>query len=124
MATISIGEAMSLIDGILDKTAKEAETFMKSYIDEHADKGYKTGALVNSIYNEARGTRARAIGSRLHHAQFVDQGRREITKAPGYMQYYDTKLKRWVKTHHVNKMDGIHFIDETAKHIENTGIKL
>lgn len=129
MATVSIGEAMSLIDGILDKVAKEAETYMKDYIRKNTKDA--TGKLEGSIYNEARGSNARAIGSALDYAQFVDQGRGPVKAkhktakgGEGYLRFEIPRGGEVFYRHEVKEAKGIHFIDATAKHIESMAIKL
>lgn len=129
MASISIGEAMSLVNGILDNVAKEAETFMKGYIRDNTKDA--TGKLEASIYNVARGTDARAIGSKLDYAKYVDEGRGPVKAkhttakgGPGYLRFEIPRGGEVFYRREVKKADGIHFIDETAKHIENMPIKL
>lgn len=129
MATISIGEAMSLINGILDKVANEAEQYMKDYIDGHTKDA--TGALRDSIYNVKRGENARAIGSKLSYAQYVNNGRGPVKAkhktakgGPGYLRFEIPRGGEVFYRHEVKAAKGIHFIEETAKHIGNMPIKL
>lgn len=126
MATYTIGEMISALDGLLDKVAEEAQSYMKGYIAQNANQGYQTGALAESIDIEPRGKLARSIGTSLKsktsgrvYGEFVDKGRGPVTKDPGLLQYYDPKLGRWVRTHHVNGMSGIGFIDATKEHLES-----
>lgn len=130
MATYTIGEAMSLIKGYLDKVSADAETYMRSYIKKNATRGYATDTLADSINTEKLSESTRSVGSSLKsksgftYGLAVDKGRRPITKDPGFLQYYDPVHGRWVKTHHVDKMDGINFVQETKDYIERTHIPL
>ena len=128
---MTIDAAMSLLRGYLDRVAADAESYMKSYIRENANQGYATGALADSIDTRKISEIAVGIGSSLRsrtsgkvYGQFVDKGRGPITKTDGFLQYYDPKLGRWVKTHHVQGMAGIGFIEATADHVRHTHIGL
>lgn len=127
MATYTIHEAISRLEGLLDRVAEDAQTYMKEYITQNANQGYQTGALAESIDIEPRGEDARSVGTSLKsktsgqvYGAFVDKGRGPITKDPGFLQYYDPKFGRWVRTHHVNGMRGIGFIAATKRHLETT----
>lgn len=130
MATLTLREAMTRISQYLDKVAARAEGYMKSYVAANANKGYQTGALAASIDTQTIGDNARSVGTSLRsksghvYGAYVDKGRGPITKTDGYMQYYDPKLGRWVKTRHVNGMEGIGFIQATKEYIESTHIPL
>ena len=131
MATYTLNEAIKRIDTYIDKVAEEAKVYMSDYIRANADKGYQTGALANSINIEKPSADTRSVGSSLRdekngrvYGHYVDKGRGEIKKTDGYMQYYDPKYGKWVKTHHVKAMKGINFIEATANHIKSTNIPL
>ena len=127
----TIDQMIAKIDGYIDKVAEEAKTYMSDYISNHANQGYQTGELARSIDIEKPSENTRSVGSSLRnpktgkvYGNYVDKGRGPITKTDGYMQYYDPKLGRWVKTHHVRGMKGIDFISATAKHLKSTKIPL
>ncbi len=59
----------------------------------------------------------------MEYAKYVNKGRGEVhAKNAPYLQYYDTKLGRWVRTKSVGPMNGIDFISETAAHLKNIGL--
>lgn len=126
MATFTIGEAMSRIPKLLDKAAAEAKRYMVSYINEHADRGYATGELAGSIYVEKRGDSARAVGSAVKHAKYVNKGRGPVkAKNPsGRLHYYDPVVGAWMHPKEVGPMSGINFIEATKTHLENTYFSL
>lgn len=126
---MTIDQAISRLDNYLDKVSKEAEEFMKDYIETNANKGYATGALKASINTLTVSPTSRSVGSSLRskssgkvYGHFVDKGRGEIRGK--YMKYYDTKAGKWITTTHVSAMDGIDFIDATRKHIQSKKIPL
>ena len=126
MATFTLSEAIARIPMILDVAAADAQSYMKQYIRDNAKKGYSKGTLANSIEIDRRSESERAVGTDVEYAYYVDQGRREISGK--FMSWYDPKFpiakkkgknEGWVYTHHVDKMDGIHFIDATKAYLES-----
>ena len=73
MATYTIGEAMSRIPKLLEKASAEAKRYMAEYIEANAKNS--THTLSSSLFDEKRGDNARAVGSRLPYAKYVDGGR-------------------------------------------------
>lgn len=130
MADYTVNEVLARLDGYLDRVAEQARTHMQSYIATHANKGYQTGALASSIDVQPVGADTRSVGTSLRsrsgwvYGAFVDQGRGAITKTDGYLRYYDPKIGRWVRTKHVDKMDGIGFLQDTIRYLESTHIPL
>ena len=137
MATVTLSEAISLIEGYGDKVANMASSYMSEYIRSHATKGYATGKLAGSVAVEKRSADTWAVGPAdgkvgdHPYAAYVDQGRGPVhAKNPsGRLHYQDPIYGNpandfWMHPKSVDKMDGIHFIDATKDYIESTGIGL
>lgn len=120
MANLSLDEAISKIDGILDRVALEAQAYMKESIRTKADN--PTGALEKSIDIRNIGSNARGIGSSLSYAKFANDGR-------GPVRVKNKKYLHWVYPRpngqdffakEVGPAEGLHFIEDTAEHLRNT----
>lgn len=118
MATLTIDEAMSAVRGLLDKVAASAESYMKSYIDTHADN--PTGALSKSINTRKISDSARGVGSDLDYAKYADQGRGPVTvkRAKSLHWVYPRPNGQDFFRHSVGPAQGLHFIDKTAEFLE------
>lgn len=56
-----------------------------------------TGFLVSSIYNEDRGPLAKAIGSRLPYAYYLEFGTRKIAKRPAWIPAVERAIPKMLK---------------------------
>lgn len=130
MAELQLHGILTRLEGYLDRVAEHAQSYMQSYIWSHANQGYQTGALANSIDIQRVSDESRSVGTSLRsrsgyvYGEFVDRGRGGISKEDGYLHYYDPKLGRWVKTKHVNRMEGIGFIEATRHYLEGFNVPL
>lgn len=134
MATFTLSEAISLIEGYGEKVARHAAEYMSEYIRDNAKQGYATGALASSVTYEKRGADTWAVGPAdgevgVHpYAAYVDQGRGEVHPRPsnksGRLHYFDTKHNVWMHPTSVGPMKGITFIAATKKHLEDIGVGL
>lgn len=134
MASVTLSEAISLIEGYGEKVAKAAESYMSEYIRVHAKQGYATGALADSVAHERRSEGTWAVGPAdgavgdHPYAIYVDEGRGEVHPLPGNksgrLHYFDTKLNVWLSPEKTSEMKGIHFIEATKDYIEGLGVGL
>ena len=134
MATLTLSEAISRIEGYGEKVAKTAQSYMSEYIRANARQGYATGALADSVAYEQRSEDTWAVapadGKVGDHpyAYYVDKGRGEVHPKPtnptGRLHYYDPKIGAWVHPKQTAKMDGINFIEATKEYIEGLGVGL
>lgn len=110
------------LDDLLNRVASEAERYMRDYINRTADN--PTGRLAGSIYNESRGKRTRAIGSRLEYASYADQGRGPVSVRNKISLHwvYPRPSGQDFFAKSVGRAEGLHFIDKTKEHIENMNI--
>lgn len=124
MATLSLDEAMSAINGYLDKVAASAESYMKGYIKTHADN--PTGKLEGSINVRRISESARGVGSDLHYAKFADEGRgpvHPVNKKALKWEYPRPNGDIFIRAS-AGPAEGLHFIDKTAEFIEGEHISL
>jgi len=56
-----------------------------------------TGALVSSIYNESRGKYAKAIGSRLDYAYYLEFGTFKMAKRPSWIPAVERAIPKMLK---------------------------
>ena len=56
-----------------------------------------TGALVTSIYNESRGKYAKAIGSRLDYAYYLEFGTFKMAKRPSWIPAVERAIPKMLK---------------------------
>lgn len=126
MATFTLSEAISHIKGYGDKVAGIAQEYMSDYIEQHADKGYAEGNLKDSIKVTKIDDSTWAVGTDYYYGVYVDKGRGPVhAKNPsGRLHYYDPVVGAWMHPKKVGPMKGIHFIDETRKHLESLNIGL
>lgn len=137
MATFTLSEAISLVEGYGEKVARHAAEYMSEYIRDNAKRGYATGALASSVTYEKRGADTWAVGPAdgevgVHpYAAYVDRGRGPVhaKNQSGRLHYKDPIYGNpendfWMHPKSVREMKGIRFIAATKKHLEDIGVGL
>lgn len=119
MATFTISEAISRLEGLGEKVAREAEQIMKDEIIINTKEG--TGKLASSVNVKQVSSSTWSIGTDLYYAKYVNDGRgpvRPVEKQA--LRWYSPRMSgNAVFSNYAGPTQGIDFTGKTVSALEN-----
>lgn len=124
MATFTISEALSKLEGFGKKVADEAEQIMKDEIVRNTKEG--TGKLAASVDVKPLGGSAWSVGTNLYYAKYVNDGRGPVVpKKAKALRWYSPRLSgNAVFSQKAGPAEGIDFTGKTKQALENMRFNL
>lgn len=124
MATFTISEALSKLEGFGRKVADEAEQIMKDEIIANTKEG--TGKLAASVDVKPIGDSAWSVGTELEYAKYVNDGRGPVfpVKAKALRWYSPRFSGNAIIRGSAGPAEGKHFVKKTKARLENMKFNL
>lgn len=124
MATFTLNEAISKLEGFGEKVANEAAQIMKDEIVRNTKEG--TGKLAASVNVQPMGDGAWSVGTDLYYAKYVNDGRGAVRPVNAKsLRWYSPRLSgNAVFSKYAGPADGIDFVGRTKGILENMKFNL
>lgn len=124
MATFTISEALSKLEGFGERVANEAAQVMKDEIVRNAKEG--TGKLAASVNVKRLDESSWSVGTDLYYAKYVNDGRGPVVpKKAKALRWYSPRLSgNAVFSQYAGPAEGIDFTGKTKAILENMKFNL